>query len=406
MILVVLATRGGITKFSGPLALLRNMRDQAYDYGNFEVIIRGDSDDPNLLATQKVIAAENFPFPVTIITGLRGRGYEDLNKFYNECYVYACTAEKKLIFPLPEDVTIEVQHWDKFLLDAYEEARQKFGHDFFTMHQTLLPGLCDTYEACLESPDAFPICTKDWVEALGGFGDIGSNDSLIQAVHYFLVTQFGLDVRHMLPGHVFTRHSDNHDSMASLRWANARLDNHDVMRRKRVKAMLAAQARTIYLQATAQKLEYFNNIDLEKKVNVYDAVNYACDNFGAGAILYRSFYNLVKDSNVVMSLPLLVTSKLKRLFGLKTVVPFTYKMLENIYKPMDGNIKNLEKKYQYNFWGYIDDLQHHQFSQATPLKPDLELKLAFRRLGYKAALKHIIIGFIRDYLIFFKRKKS
>ncbi|NQY41752.1 MAG: hypothetical protein HRT87_00150 [Legionellales bacterium] len=84
MISIVIATRTGITDVAGPLPLLRDIRLKSSKDYSFEIIIRGDEDDVHFPLLIKKIQKENFPFKIKFFTGNRGRGYEDLHKFYND----------------------------------------------------------------------------------------------------------------------------------------------------------------------------------------------------------------------------------------------------------------------------------------------------------------------------------
>ncbi|NBV06465.1 MAG: hypothetical protein EBS06_04425 [Proteobacteria bacterium] len=351
MFSVVLATRSGATEFSGPLKLLKDMRNQMSDPNNFEIIIRGDDDDEKLPEFQKLIEAEKFPFRTVVISGSRSRGYDDLHKFYNECFVYL-SPQTQFIFSLPEDVEIQVDHWDKFLIDEYESAKSQFKHPVFTMHQSLLPG-DSNYDSCLENPDSFPIYSKEWICSVGGFSHTGANDSWIQAVHHFLVNDHGLMIRHFLSRLVFLRNTDSHDSVASVRWANARLRNHELMRRSRVKAMIKIQALTLYnltcyYKATSDRDLSYNEVKkFNQNPSELEYINFLCDRDGSGAVLFKIYFSQINGKTVdfIDSRVEELKKLYQRILRLKTIVPNYDPKFADIYDCVNGDLKNLKKEF-------------------------------------------------------------
>ena len=352
MFSIVLATRSGATEFSGPLKLLKDMRNKMSNPQNFEIIIRGDDDDLKLPEFKNLIEKENFPFRTMVISGSRSRGYDDLHKFYNECFVHL-SHQTRFIFSLPEDVEIQVDGWDAFLINEYEKANKQFNHPVFTMHQSLLPGDC-SYDSCLENPDSFPIYSKEWICSVGGFSHTGANDSWIQAVHHFLINDYGLMVRHFLSQLVFLRNTDSHDSVASGRWANARLRNHELMRRSRVKSMIKSQARTLYnliccykYSENSDKISYDQIKNFNQNPSELEYVNFLCDKDGSAAVLYKSYFSQINGKTVdfIDSRVEELKKLYQRILRLKTIVPNYDPNFANIYAFVNGELENLNKKF-------------------------------------------------------------
>ncbi|NQY43448.1 MAG: hypothetical protein HRT87_08910, partial [Legionellales bacterium] len=260
MICIIIATRSGATEFSGPMKLLKEMYSKASKDYLFEIVIRGDEDDKFFPKTVKDIKLAKFPFRIKFITGKRGRGYEDLHKFYNECLIES-SGSQKIIFSLPEDVVINFNEWDKYIIKQYNLAKERFGHSYFTMHESTLPGICDNYEGTVESPDSFPIYSFDWMLCTGGFAHTGSNDSWVQVTHHMLLKKFGVHCRYFLPKRIFQRHTDSHDGISSRRWVNSRLRNHDLLRNKKVSMIINNHAKIIYQNIV------FNTQNLSKNLN-------------------------------------------------------------------------------------------------------------------------------------------
>src|SRR5262249_16822311 len=146
---------------------------------------------------------------------------------------------------------------------------QRMGHRVFTMHQSLNPGLGDKFDEMMENPDSFPMWTSDWLNAIGAFGHTCATDSWAQASHHYLLKEFGLHLRHFLPGEFFRRSADTQDSMANSRWANGRLRNHDVMRHQRVRGVFKKQAEILRQLACRQMMDAnAGRLDVKRLSNV------------------------------------------------------------------------------------------------------------------------------------------
>lgn len=406
LISIVIATRTGATEYQGPVKLLDQFESTILNFNNVEVIIRGDYDDDGFDGLIQQIKNKKYSFRVDFVKGNRGRAYESLSHFYNECLMVT-SVNKKIIFSLPEDVLVRIMYWDDMLLAEYASAREKLGHAAFTMHQSLGSGLCEFYDNAMEYPDSFPMYSADWLNAVGGFGYTTANDSWVQATHYFLLHDYGFDSRHFLPKFIFFRCAGSCDGIAHRRWANERLRNHDLMRNHRIKRMIKQQAETLYNLACSQLAEVQPQAPL-----LCETVNYACTHYSAAAVFFKVMYNFINQtpSNTLRNIPLQLTSLLTRLIRLKRIVPYTpvgYVLDADRYGPAHVDINNLESPLKTQLlsiplhtpWLYNDPsssvTEFPSFTKSELASSERDHYLYPERVLLQAPLIKVAIGFMR-----------
>lgn len=392
MFSIVMASRSGITEFSGPIKFLQNALEKSKNHNNFEIIIRCDEDDKLLQDLESSLSSKNFPFPVKLITGLKLSGYLDLHKFYNECLLKV-SDKSKFIFSLPEDVTINIENWDQILIDEYHKARKEHGHPFFTMHQTLSPGDLNI-DACIETPDPFPIYSREWLSVCNGISHTGANDSWVQCIHHYLIKNHGIFIKHFLPHVIFDRNIDAHDLICNKRWSNERLQNHEMLRKNRTQKIMASQAQAIYNNIISESTIEKNHLNITTPYEE-EYINYLCKKYGSASILFKAYAIFTYDASkeLLESTLTKIDSICRKILILKTIIPNINPYHHNIYHPNIPDNRNLTKPIG-NIFGALDSCDKHEV-EAAPLIKKKHLKNTIKQIIKLGDLKELRVALMK-----------
>ena len=93
--------------------MLESLKQKSFNYDNFEVLVKFDSDDKKV---GKVLPKlDTYPFRIKYLVEPRGRGYLDLHVFYNR--LFSLVDERSTVIgAMGDDFEIIQEGWDEIIL--------------------------------------------------------------------------------------------------------------------------------------------------------------------------------------------------------------------------------------------------------------------------------------------------
>lgn len=152
--------------------LLRSLSNNASSRDSYEVCIKLDDDDPELVSIQNILASFGEQMTIKSIVSPRGSGYSDLHKSYMDL-LFIAEPLAKVYWVLSDDVLILGASWDKYI--HYYADNNKMDDLFVIIPSTMIDYSNISSEKALDLMDNYPIWSRKWVQKVG-FGFTFSTD--------------------------------------------------------------------------------------------------------------------------------------------------------------------------------------------------------------------------------------
>lgn len=234
-------------------SLLESLKKMSANYGNFEVLIKFDSDDKRV--GRVLPKLDTYPFKIKYIIECRGRGYVDVHVFYNR--LFSQVDERSVVIgAMADDFEIIQEDWDEIILskiNVFQDQifimrgrphppnsrknyrEQKFYLDFD------INSLEDS-----ENVEIFPLLSRKLLDICGGFGYVSFTDAWTLMLEYFLFHRCGVSRTIFLEQPIIHRGPRDVDGPSALRWWTERANNFAFMRSGFYKTLVEQQALNIY----------------------------------------------------------------------------------------------------------------------------------------------------------------
>lgn len=255
--------------------MMRSFTEKLSDKRLVEVLVKFDTDDAG--APGAIATLEKYKYKVDIrtFTSARGEGYSDLHKMYYDTFLQV-SPTSEVVWIITDDIEIfytGTDGWDEYVaqqLDLQENPIFMF-HTF----DQVRPYEERTAMQTVDSPDGFPMWSKQWIVAQGGLGPIYSVDGWAALVERYLKLYYGIDPRVHLEKLSLHRHIVPSDGPGNPRYDILRKKTIDFLVSDFAEQMVAANARSVYASYLAlQPSRRFHEHVLRKIMAAWRVVFY------------------------------------------------------------------------------------------------------------------------------------
>ena len=222
---------------------LESIAQQSTYPEKIELLIKFDDDDMGVSAGIRILEEFKDKIKYKYIITPRARGYTDLHKGYSDLLLLA-DSNSALYWILSDDTTICIENWDK---EVYEKAKI-FEDGLFVIHLSELQNTEKlTLAQVLQQPESYPIWSKKWIMACGGFGPFSFTDAWTACLEYILINNYGMDRRILFNQPVVYRDFiPEKENAGSVKYDIKRKSIHDSMLTETSEHLMKAAALNIY----------------------------------------------------------------------------------------------------------------------------------------------------------------
>lgn len=240
--------------------MMRTFTEKLSDKRLVEVLIKFDTDDKG--APAAIASLEPFKRKVDIrtFTGARGEGYSDLHKMYYDTFLQ-CSPTSEVVWIITDDIEIfytGTDGWDEYIAQKLDEQHNPV-FMFHTFDQ-IRPYEKRTAMETVDSPDGFPMWSKQWIIAQGGLGPIYSVDGWAALVERYVKLHYKIDPRVHLEKLSLHRHIIASDGPGNPRYDILRKKTIDFLVSDFSTQMVAANARSVYYAHRAMMLPLYKRV--------------------------------------------------------------------------------------------------------------------------------------------------
>lgn len=214
--------------------------------GNIEVLVNCDHDD-NLI--EKYLPfTESLTVKVVFMRSDRGRGYADLNRFYNELMLLV-SPKTQVVCCMTDDFIVTRPGFDhdiEMMVESLKEYR------YYIIHQPRKGHTLNFNPRNIGNHhpvDPCPMWSKELLEVVGGLGLTYATDAWTLCLEYYLHNEFCTNVTGFLPEMIVQRLTNEKiDGRNAPRWTRERTDCFNYMSTDFYQAVVREQARSIFLR--------------------------------------------------------------------------------------------------------------------------------------------------------------
>ncbi len=333
---ILVCSRISGNKNFGLFDLLESLKRFSTNYENFEVLVKFDSDDKKV--DRVLPKLSKYPFKTRYLVEPRGRGYLDLNVFYNR--LFSLVDERSLVLAaMGDDFRIIQQGWDEIVLSKVNV----YPDHIFIIHGRPHPPISrNNYQEQkffldfdinsledLHIIDEAPMWSKRLIDICGGFGNTSTTDCWTLSLEYFLYHRCGINRTIFLEGPIaYRRTMDEVDQPIALRWWTDRTKIFAFIRSHFYKTLVEQQAVNIYCNIKVEAMSALPLPLVEKESEYRPTVMTPKDLW---RIKVLAFY--VKLSKVLPKLiPSFIRPGLARLYRRALAYPFLSRIKQSLTK--------------------------------------------------------------------------
>lgn len=193
--------------------LLESIKKNSDNFGNFEVLIKFDTDDYNVPAMARTFP--NYPFRINHIVDRRGRGANDMHLGYTTLLMIANPATEFFV-TLSDDFEV-LPKWDSILLSSLDTIGEegtpfkgwvletlKGVHDVFILQHSIHPNATMEKKfnmdwnwddiGLITGLEIAPAFSKKLIQLCGGFGHMSFTDAWAMLLQHELYHRHSLNI--------------------------------------------------------------------------------------------------------------------------------------------------------------------------------------------------------------------